>query len=99
MGRVTTKRVYAPAARGDGARFLVDRVWPRGIAKQALQMTAWLKEVEPSARLRKCFGHDPARWDEVRKRYFAELDANPDAWRPVADALRGGDVTPPAIRA
>jgi len=86
MGRIAVKRVYEPAARGDGARFLVDRMWPRGVKKEALQ-AVWLKDAAPSTALRKWFGHDPARWDGFCKRYFAELDANPEAWRPIGDAL------------
>jgi uncharacterized protein YeaO (DUF488 family) len=92
MGRIAVKRVYEPAARGDGARFLVDRMWPRGVKKEALQ-AVWLKDAAPSTALRKWFGHDPARWDGFCKRYFAELDANPEAWRPIGDALKRGNVT------
>jgi uncharacterized protein YeaO (DUF488 family) len=56
---------------------LVDRVWPRGVTKAKLKGVLWLKDVAPSTALRKWFGHDPARWDEFRRRYAAELDANP----------------------
>jgi uncharacterized protein YeaO (DUF488 family) len=77
-----TKRVAAPFAQGDGARILIDRLWPRGQSKEKLRLTAWVRDVAPSTELRKWFGHDPARWDEFRKRYRAELDANPG---PVAE--------------
>jgi uncharacterized protein YeaO (DUF488 family) len=67
------KRVYNEPAKADGRRVLVDRVWPRGLTKKEAQIDEWLKEIAPSARLRKWFGHDPARWKEFKKRYVAEL--------------------------
>ncbi|MES2404416.1 MAG: DUF488 family protein [Pseudomonadota bacterium] len=73
------KRVTEPLGRADGARILIDRLWPRGQSKEALKLTAWVKDIAPSTGLRKWFGHDPAKWEEFRKRYRAELDANPDA--------------------
>jgi len=82
--------VYDSPAPNDGARFLVDRLWPRGIKKQSLQLEAWLPEVAPSHALRRCFGHDPARWDEFVKRYTEELDARPAASEPL---IREGRVT------
>jgi uncharacterized protein YeaO (DUF488 family) len=87
------KRVYDPPESGDGARFLVERLWPRGIRKDALPMTGWLKEVAPSDGLRRWFGHDPARWDAFRRRYFEELDGHPEAWRPIREAAALGPVT------
>src|ERR1700756_4449056 len=68
------KRVYESPSRSDGCRILVDRLWPRGLRKEEVQIDLWLKEVAPSAELRKWFGHDPAKWQEFKKRYFAELD-------------------------
>ena len=88
-----TKRVYEPAETSDGTRFLVDRLWPRGIKKEKLKMEAWLKDVAPSPNLRKWFAHDPARWQEFQGRYRAELKANPDAWKPLLEAVKQGDVT------
>lgn len=76
-----------------GARFLVDRLWPRGKRKDALALDGWLREVAPSDRLRQWFKHDPARWDEFVRRYDAELDAHPDAWEPLLDAASHGEVT------
>jgi len=73
------KRAYEPPASTDGCRVLVDRIWPRGVSKDALRLDAWVREVAPSSRLRSWFGHDPARWDEFRRRYGAELDARPEA--------------------
>ena len=70
---IRCKRVYAPIAGDDGMRVLVDRLWPRGCKKEALALSAWLKEVAPSDSLRKGFCHDPALFDEFRLRYRAEL--------------------------
>ncbi len=72
------KRAYEPALPEDGARFLVDRLWPRGVKKETLALTAWLKDVAPSDALRRWFGHDPARWTEFRRRYRAELKVATD---------------------
>jgi uncharacterized protein YeaO (DUF488 family) len=88
-----TKRVYEPAEASDGTRFLVDRLWPRGIKKEELEMTAWLKDVAPSPALRKWFSHDPAKWDEFQRGYQAELESNPEAWQPILEAAKQGDVT------
>lgn len=87
------KRVYETATDDDGRRFLVERLWPRGMKKEALKMDAWLKEVAPSNDLRRWFGHDPAKWDEFQQRYRAELAGNPAAWTPIMQALQEGDVT------
>jgi uncharacterized protein YeaO (DUF488 family) len=70
---IRIKRVYDPPARGDGFRVLVDRLWPRGLKKDAAPLDAWAKEIAPSGELRKWFGHDPQRWKEFRARYKAEL--------------------------
>jgi uncharacterized protein YeaO (DUF488 family) len=88
-----TKRAYEAAETSDGTRFLVDRLWPRGIKKDKLEMKAWLKDVAPSPDLRKWFGHDPARWQEFQQRYRAELESNPDAWKPILEAAKKGNVT------
>lgn len=74
---IRLKRAYEPASPDDGARLLVDRLWPRGVAKESLAGVPWLKELAPSAELRKWFDHQPAKWAELKRRYFAELDANP----------------------
>jgi uncharacterized protein YeaO (DUF488 family) len=88
-----TKRVYGSAETSDGTRFLVDRLWPRGIKKEKLEMKAWLKDVAPSPDLRKWFAHNPAKWQEFQQRYRAELESNPDAWKPILEAAKHGDVT------
>jgi uncharacterized protein YeaO (DUF488 family) len=93
VNRIQTGRVYEPPAPEDGARLLVDRLWPRGVEKEKLQLTGWLKEVAPSDALRQWFDHDPARWAEFQSRYAAELEANPNAWEPILQAARGGRVT------
>lgn len=90
---IRIKRTYEPRARGDGQRLLVERLWPRGMKKEALRADAWLKEVAPSTQLRQWFGHRPERWREFRRRYGKELAANPDAWAPILDASRRRTVT------
>lgn len=87
------KRVYDAPSEQDGARFLVDRLWPRGIKKTDLVMQAWLKEAAPSTELRLWYAHDPAKWNEFRKRYTEELRAHPEAWRPILAAARRGNIT------
>lgn len=93
MNAIRTKRVYEPAEASDGTRFLVERLWPRGVRKADLELTAWIKDVAPSADLRHWFAHDPAKWEEFQRRYAAELDAHPSAWQPILAAARQGPVT------
>ena len=83
-----TKRANEPLTKADGARILIDRLWPRGQSKDKLQLTAWVKDIAPSTELRKWFGHDPEKWSGFRKRYRAELDANPDAVQQLKDLLK-----------
>ena len=90
---IRIKRAYDPPAKQDGARFLVDRLWPRGIKKEVLRLAAWYKEVAPSNELRRWFGHDPDKWKEFQHRYRAELTAHAAAWQPLLDAAKQGDVT------
>jgi uncharacterized protein YeaO (DUF488 family) len=90
---ITIKRAYEAASPEDGARYLVDRLWPRGVSKEALQIEAWLKDVAPSTEVRKWFGHDPAKWDEFQRRYGAELQSRPETWQPLLDAAHRGTVT------
>jgi uncharacterized protein YeaO (DUF488 family) len=87
------KRAYDPATPGDGRRFLVERLWPRGVKKSSLPLYAWLKEVAPSSSLRRWFGHDPKKWDEFRRRYFRELDTQSGAWESILKAAQNGAVT------
>ena len=88
-----TKRVYERAQASDGVRFLVDRLWPRGIKKEELKIKAWLKDVAPSPDLRKWFAHDPQKWEDFQQRYRAELKSHPESWKPILEAARQGDVT------
>lgn len=92
MGEVKLRRVYQPGAEDEGRRVLVDRLWPRGLSKKELEGVLWLKELGPSNELRKWFGHDPERWGEFRKRYFAELKDNP-AVKTLQDLVKEGPVT------
>ena len=91
--RIAIARVYGASAPKSEPCFLVDRVWPRGIRKEDLGSTVWLKDVAPSDALRKWFAHDPARWETFRRRYEAELDANAAAWQPILDAAEKSAVT------
>jgi uncharacterized protein YeaO (DUF488 family) len=89
MSTVSLKRAYEPPARGDGLRVLVDRLWPRGLKRDGAKIDHWLKEVAPSAQLRRWFNHDPKRWAEFRKSYRAELAANKEPAQMLRD-LAGG---------
>ena len=90
---IKLKRAYDPVETEDGVRFLVERLWPRGLTKEKLQVDAWLKDVAPSAELRKWFSLDPDKWARFRARYSRELDSAPEAWRPILSASRRGTVT------
>jgi uncharacterized protein YeaO (DUF488 family) len=90
---IRLKRAYEPAAKSDGRRVLVERLWPRGVSKARLPLDAWTKDVAPSTALRRWYGHDPKRWPEFRRRYFAELRAHRTAWQPLLAAARRGRVT------
>ena len=89
MREVRLKRVYEAPAEGDGVRVLVDRLWPRGLKREEAALDHWLKEAAPSPELRRWFGHDPARWDEFRSRYVAELAANPGNLAALRELIRG----------
>jgi uncharacterized protein YeaO (DUF488 family) len=90
---IQLKHTSEPPARGDGARVLVDRLWPRGRSKDALKLDLWLKDLAPSTELRRWFAHDPEKWPEFRRRYHAELDANPEALEPLRERIAAGPVT------
>lgn len=90
---IRLKRAYERAAPEDGLRFLVERLWPRGVKKTGLPLDGWLKDVAPSDALRRWFAHDPKKWDEFQRRYFAELDAHRDAVAPIETASRREPVT------
>ncbi len=90
---IRIKRVYDRHEPEDGPCFLVDRLWPRGMKKENLQLEGWLKDAAPSDALRQWFGHDPARWAEFRHRYDAELTDNSAAWLPLLEMARKQDIT------
>ena len=90
---IKLKRAYEAPALEDGFRILVDRLWPRGMSRTSARIDLWLKEIAPSAALRKWFGHDPARWARFRDVYFDELDKNRDAVEQLLEQARRGTVT------
>ena len=90
---IRLKRIYEPPAPADGRRILVERLWPRGLSKARAAVDVWLKEVAPSPELRKWYGHDVARWEQFRKRYWKELDANTEAVDALRDELKKGAAT------
>jgi uncharacterized protein YeaO (DUF488 family) len=90
---IKIKRVYENAGPADGTRVLVERLWPRGMRKEELALNSWIKDVAPSTDLRRWFSHDPAKWEEFRRRYFAELDAHVTAWQPLLEVASKGNLT------
>lgn len=90
---IQVKRIYDPPALSDGRRVLVDRLWPRGMTKEAAQLDDWLKELAPSDDLRRWFGHEPDRWEEFRSRYLAELQDRQESLDTLRTAAKKGTVT------
>jgi uncharacterized protein YeaO (DUF488 family) len=90
---VKIKRAYEPSSAQDGTRILIDRLWPRGISKEKAALDRWMKEIAPSTKLRKWFGHDPARWDEFRRRYAEEVRRNADLFDELRGLARRGPIT------
>ena len=87
------KRAYDPPSQEDGKRILIDRLWPRGLKKEEVQVDEWLKDLAPSTELRKWFGHDPAKWSEFKKRYRKELSGRPEVINRIKAEARKGTVT------
>ncbi len=87
------KRVYEPPADGDGYRVLIDRVWPRGVAKEHARLDEWARDLAPSTELRRWFGHVPERFDEFRRRYRRELAGSAEHVEELRRRARGGRVT------
>lgn len=87
------KRVYEPVEKADGYRILVDRLWPRGVSKEKAHVDLWFKEIGPSDNLRKWFAHDPSKWSEFKKKYFAELSEKQNLVESLKNKMREGDVT------
>jgi uncharacterized protein YeaO (DUF488 family) len=92
MAGVRLRRVYEDPSPADGTRVLVDRIWPRGLRKDAAHFDEWLKEVAPSTELRTWYGHEPDKFDEFRRRYLAELKHN-DALDRLKAIRRDGELT------
>jgi uncharacterized protein YeaO (DUF488 family) len=90
---IKLKRAYDPPAPDDGLRVLVDRLWPRGVSKNSARIDLWLKEIAPSAALRKWFGHDPEKWNKFQTRYFRELRERREAVEELVEHVRRGTVT------
>jgi uncharacterized protein YeaO (DUF488 family) len=91
--RVGIRRAYDPPGEDEGFRVLIDRIWPRGVTREKLAIDAWEKALAPSGELRRWFGHDPARWQAFRRRYRAELAAQPEAMQALVQRLAKGPVT------
>jgi uncharacterized protein YeaO (DUF488 family) len=91
--RLRVRRIYDPPDPGDGVRILVDRLWPRGLAKHHARIDFWAKDAAPSDALRHWYQHDPGRWDEFRRRYAAELDANAEAVTALRRRIGGAAAT------
>jgi uncharacterized protein YeaO (DUF488 family) len=93
LARVRIKRVYDPSSRQDGRRILVDRLWPRGVSRKTAQIDEWARDLAPSTRLRRWFGHEPARWPEFQTRYRAELRTRSERLAWLAGLARRGRIT------
>jgi uncharacterized protein YeaO (DUF488 family) len=92
LARIRVKRAHEPPSPRDGYRILVDRLWPRGLTKDRLQLNLWCKDIAPSHELRRWFGHDPQKWHEFQRKYFVELNANPIAVKTVLSCLQSESV-------
>ncbi len=90
---IWVKRVYDPPDKHDGFRILVDRIWPRGLAKERAAVDLWLKDLAPTGALRKWFGHDPKRWLQFQERYHRELGEHAGQLDEIRAHARKGDVT------
>ncbi len=90
---IKLKRVYESMGKDDGKKFLVERLWPRGVKKTALANAVWLKDVAPSTELRKWFGHDPKKWEDFQRRYRVELKEHQAVLGSILEAARRGTVT------
>jgi len=90
---VKLKRAYEPPAVDDGARILIDRLWPRGVKKANAAIDEWMREIAPSTELRKWFGHDPKRWPEFQHRYESEIRQHPEQFERLRALARHGRIT------
>jgi uncharacterized protein YeaO (DUF488 family) len=92
FAEIRVKRAHEASSPSDGFRILVDRLWPRGLTKDRLQINLWSKDIAPSSELRRWYGHDPQKWREFKQRYFAELDGNADVVETLQSCLRNEPV-------
>jgi uncharacterized protein YeaO (DUF488 family) len=90
---IKLKRAYEPPAAEDGTRILIDRLWPRGVAKTEAAIDEWMKEIAPSTELRKWFGHDPDRWQEFRRRYQSEIRERSEQYARLRALAQHGPIT------
>jgi uncharacterized protein YeaO (DUF488 family) len=90
---IQIKRVYDPPSKSDGERILIDRLWPRGLSKEKVDISVWLKDVAPSNELRKWFHHEESNWEEFRRRYWKELDQNPGPVEQIRERANKGTIT------
>lgn len=93
MSTLKIKRIYDEPEDADGVRVLVDRLWPRGLSKQQVRIDYWMKDIAPSSELRKWYGHDISRWDEFKRRYFAELSGQDEQLNQLRKLIEGNLVT------
>ena len=91
--RIRLKRAYEPPEPRDGTRILIDRLWPRGVKKSDAKIDRWLRDIAPTAALRRWFGHRRERWPEFRRRYLAELQRQPELVEEILDAARDNPIT------
>ena len=90
---IQIKRIYLKPQAKDGRRFLVDRLWPRGIKKEKARLSGWVRDIAPSVGLRKWFGHDPKKWKEFQRRYGRELATHRESLKPLLEAAKRGPLT------
>ncbi|MGC8707686.1 MAG: DUF488 domain-containing protein [Athalassotoga sp.] len=93
MKIIKLKRVYDEPEMDDGKRFLVERLWPRGIKRESIKIDGWLKEIAPSTELRRWFNHEPQKWEEFKRRYTAEIEEKKTYLYPILEAINDGNVT------
>ena len=90
---ISLKRAYETPSRSDGCRILVERLWPRGLAKEDAKIDLWPKEAAPSTELRRWFNHEPDKWTEFKRRYLKELRSRRESVEPILKRVRAGRVT------
>jgi uncharacterized protein YeaO (DUF488 family) len=90
---IEVRRAYEQPQKKDGLRILVDRIWPRGVRKEKAAIDAWVKDIAPSSKLRKWFSHDPAKWQEFKRRYFQELKEKNDLIKRLQEKAKGQTIT------